>query len=144
MHILCICMKFAEYCLIRISLCNGIFCIYVTNLRFQNRWRYRTPARAHACSRGVTPSFSLYRFVIYRTSGAEYICPLSSRTARRTNAGPAQAVTICRWCGNCSDSDTGKYCPMIASVAAVAGEGAGDQTLSGDHSRDVLSKLAMA
>ena len=28
-----------------------------------------------------------------RTSGAQYICPLSSRTAQRTIAGPAQAVT---------------------------------------------------
>ena len=35
---------------------------------------------------------SLYRFVFSRTSGAEYICPLSSRTARLTNAG-RQAVT---------------------------------------------------
>ena len=30
---------------------------------------------------------------ISKTSGAQYICPLSSRTAQRTNAGPAQAVT---------------------------------------------------
>ena len=44
-------------------------------------------------TRLLTPSFSLYRFVISRTSGAEYIFPLSSRTARRANAGPAQAVT---------------------------------------------------
>ena len=29
-----------------------------------------------------------------RTSGAQYICPLSSRTAQRTIAGPAQAVTV--------------------------------------------------
>ena len=35
-----------------------------------------------------------YRFVISRTSGAQYICPLSSRAAQRTNAGPAQAVTL--------------------------------------------------
>ena len=46
-----------------------------------------------SCTRLLTPLFSLYRFVISRTSGAEYICPLSSQTARRTNAGPTQAVT---------------------------------------------------
>ena len=44
----------------------------------------------------LTPSFSLYRFVVSRTSGAEYICRLSSRTARLTKAGPAQAVTAGR------------------------------------------------
>ena len=41
----------------------------------------------------LTPSFSLYRFVLSRTSGAEYFCPLSPRTARLTKARPAQAVT---------------------------------------------------
>ena len=52
-----------------------------------------TIPNASSCTRLLTPSFSLYHFVVSRTSGAEYICPLSSRTARRTNAGPAQAVT---------------------------------------------------
>ena len=52
-----------------------------------------TIPNASSCTRLLTPSFSLYRFVISRTSGAQYICPLSSRTAQRTNAGPAQAVT---------------------------------------------------
>ena len=51
-----------------------------------------TMPKASSCTRLLTPSFSSYRFVISRTSGAEYICPLSSRTARRTNVGPAQAV----------------------------------------------------
>ena len=53
---------------------------------------------ATSCTRLLTPSesFSLYRFVISRTSGAQYICPLSSRTARRTNAEPARAVTSYR------------------------------------------------
>ena len=49
---------------------------------------------AGSCTRLLTPSFSLYRFVVSRTSGAEYICPLSSRTARLTKAGPAQAATV--------------------------------------------------
>ena len=41
-------------------------------------------------TRLLTPSFSLYRFFVSRTSGAEYICPLSSRTAQLTNARPAR------------------------------------------------------
>ena len=49
---------------------------------------------ASSCTRLLTPSFSLYRFIISRTSGAQYICRLPSRTAQRTNAGPAQAVTL--------------------------------------------------
>ena len=43
-----------------------------------------------------TLALSLYRFVVSKTSGAEYVCPLSSRTALLTNARPAQAVMICR------------------------------------------------
>ena len=52
-----------------------------------------TIPNASSCTRLLTPSFSLYRFVISRTSGAQYICPLSSRTARLTKSRQAQAVT---------------------------------------------------
>ena len=54
-----------------------------------------TIPNARSCTRLLTPSFSLYRFVVSRTSGAEYNRPLSSRTTRQTNARPAQAVTPC-------------------------------------------------
>ena len=66
---------------------------------------------ASSCTRLLTPSFSFYRFVVSRTSGAEYIWPLSSRTARLSNAGPAQAVTSHRpisksWWGSRQETGT--------------------------------------
>ena len=70
-----------------------------------------TIPNASSCTRLLTPSFSLYRFVVSRTSGAQYICPLSSRTAQRTIAGPAQAVTSHRpisksWWGSRQETRT--------------------------------------
>ena len=61
------------------------------------RPRLRQLRQAGTASERVTDHqrspFPAFRFVLARTSGAQYIRPLSSRTAQRTNAGPAQPVT---------------------------------------------------
>ena len=54
-----------------------------------------TIPNASSCTRLLTPSFSLYRFVVFRTLGAEYICPLSSRTARLRLTTERQAGPSC-------------------------------------------------
>ena len=85
--------------------------------------KHLTKPNASSCTRLLTPLFSLYRFVISRTSGAQYICPLSSRTAQRTNAGPAQAVTRARdWPGRPSSwLASGKHNEVNRSVKYPSG-----------------------
>ena len=57
----------------------------------QNRWRYRTPARAHTCSRHRFRSIDLLSLELREPGGIHLL--LSSRTARLIKARPTQAVT---------------------------------------------------
>ena len=60
-------------------------------LRYQNRWRYQAPSRAHACSRHRF--HCIYLLSLARWGRSRLYLPLSSRTARLTKERPAQAVT---------------------------------------------------
>ena len=60
----------------------------------------RTLGAEQACARAGVWN----RFVISSTSGAEYICTLSSPTARLTKARPAQTVTVFRSVSPCFEN----------------------------------------